>query len=68
MTASSRSLRALIALLFALLSLSVAVGNASAAPRNHTRHHRHHVPRKIGPGGDEDSDNHGAPSDGDGGI
>jgi len=71
------------ALLFVLASFAVASSAASAAVsrsgaharlhkhhrHHHRRHHRRVVQRPtIGPGGDEDSDNSGAPSDGDGNI
>ena len=58
-----------------------AVGSPPYAPApashrlqpHHGSHHGKPVKRrppapKIGPGGDNDPDNHGAPSDGDGGI
>jgi hypothetical protein len=35
---------------------------------HHRRHHRRHMHTGIGPGGDQDGDNHGAPSDGDGNL
>ena len=75
LTADSRTFRAAVALLFALLSLAIVVGNASAMHKRHHKHHHHHrrhhvhrLPPTIGPGGDGDGDNNGAPSDGDGGI
>ena len=44
-------------------------GAVTHHPKHHLRHHRAtptHM--RIGPGGDQDSDNHGAPSDGDGNL
>lgn len=69
-----------LAILTAVLAFALGlVGSALAAsatqhgsrPTRHAaRHHRHHRPAHrrtgIGPGGDQDADNHGAASDGDG--
>lgn len=61
--------------LIAALGGAVLAGAATAAPASHSvkpaahaTHHKrhHHATHKIGPGGDRDGDNSGAPSDGDG--
>ncbi len=64
-------LRTLVAL-FAALALSAAAPAAATAQQHHRHHARHHAPTchiRQGAGGtDNDSDNHGGPSDGDGCI
>jgi hypothetical protein len=73
-----RDQRGMARCLFAVASSTASAGvSRSAAHARLQKHHRHHhrrhhrqVVRKptIGPGGDRDGDNSGAPSDGDGGI
>jgi hypothetical protein len=80
-TVSRWRLVAALALVLAALVAGSFASNAFASSqripstaRKHKKHHakKHHKQRvvrsTIGPGGDNDSDNHGAPSDGDGGI
>ena len=63
---------AAIVLALGLTGSAFANATRADASAKHAKHHvrRHHRPTHkhtgIGPGGDQDSDNHGAPSDGDG--
>ena len=60
-----------LAALFAALALAAAGPAAATASKHHHRHHaRHHVCHipQGAHGTDNDSDNHGGPSDGDGCI
>jgi hypothetical protein len=57
------------ALVLALTLSGAALAQTSTTHARHAGHHRlHHANARtgIGPGGDQDGDNHGAPSDGDG--
>jgi hypothetical protein len=65
----------LIATTLGTLTLAVSLAGSGLAqsrvsskrPLTHHRvHHVRHMHTGIGPGGDQDGDNHGAPSDGDG--
>ena len=62
---------AAIALALSLSGTALANATRVDSSAKHAKHPlRHHRPTHkhtgIGPGGDQDSDNHGAPSDGDG--
>jgi hypothetical protein len=60
----------------ASLGVTAATGSAAAASKHHSRHHTSHhrthhkssggIPQNGG--GDNDADNHGGPSDGDGNL
>ena len=80
-TVSRWRLVATLALVLAALVAGSFASNAFASsqriPSTARKHKKHHAKKRhkqrvvrstIGPGGDNDSDNHGAPSDGDGGI
>ena len=72
------TLIAILVAVFASFGATATAGNALAATHHHSkRHHhstRHHTSRHKSSGipqgnvGDNDSDNHGGPSDGDGNI
>ena len=72
LTIRAATLRAVCALLMMMTlvgtTAAVAAANVTHAPKHHRSHHvRHHsagIPQHNG--GDRDSDNNGAPSDGDG--
>jgi hypothetical protein len=68
-------LLALLALLGTVTGATAQSALAQTRAHHQTRHHhhiaktrKHHQGTGIGPGGDQDSDNHGAPSDGDGNL
>ena len=62
------------------LAIALGLGGSALADAAHTgvatHHHKHHLRHhrpaathpRIGPGGDQDGDNHGAPTDGDGNL
>jgi hypothetical protein len=71
------TLLTLLATLGTLGFSSTAATALAAFPKRHVKHtkrhprhavKRHHTIGNIGPGGDQDADNGGAPSDGDGNL
>jgi hypothetical protein len=62
------ALAALIGGTTAGVAQATGAPHAHAARTHHKKHHRHHSRIPQHNGGDQDSDNNGGPSDGDGNI